>query len=138
MLLRHKKEVGIRKILSNKSLRTVLLVDDDSDVLALFKTILETSGFSVTAASGGGAAAKLHADLGGFDLLITDIDMPGQTGFELADALSIKQPDLLVLFITGGLTSEITRTGLTQRNILQKPFTARTLLASVDQALSTN
>lgn len=128
----------MEQMLTNKGPRKVLLVDDDIEVLALFKTVLESSGFSVTAASEGGAAAKFHSDFGGFDLLITDIEMPGQTGFELADALSKKQPNLMVLFITGGLASEVARIGLPKRKILQKPFTARTLLASVDKMLSTN
>ena len=114
----------------------VLLVDDDEDVLLLFKMILESGGFSVAAAPEGGAAAKCHSDLGRVDLLITDIDMPGLTGFDLADALSQKQPDLPVLFVTGGLTGEDTGSDHAQRSILQKPITARTLLASVDQMLS--
>jgi len=125
-------------VINSTSPRKVLLVDDDKGVLALFKKILEVNGFSVAAASGGRAAAKLHSELGGVDLLITDIEMPDQTGFELADALSAKQPNLPVLFMTRGLPSEGTLTGFPQRNILQKPFTARTLLASVDKMLSNN
>lgn len=125
-------------VMDSKSPRKVLLVDDDRDVLALFKKILEMSGFSVAAATGGGAAAKLHSELGGVDLLITDTEMPDQTGFELAAALSAKQPNLPVLFTTRGLTSEDTPTSFPQRNILQKPIAARTLLASVDKMLSNN
>lgn len=92
----------------------------------------------MTAASGGGAAAKFHSELGGVDLLITDIEMPGQTGFELADALSMKQPNLPVLFITGGHFPEDSCKEQPWRNILRKPLTARMLLASVDKMLSTN
>lgn len=58
--------------------------------------------------------------------------MPGQTGFELADVLSLRQSNLPVLFITGGLYSDDSRAHLPQRHILQKPYTARTLLASVN------
>ena len=71
------------------------------------------------------------------DLLITDIDMPGQSGFELAAALSAKQPNLPVLFMTGGTIDDM---GFERkkRTILQKPFTARRLLASIDQMLGAN
>ena len=125
-------------MIKGKNPRRVLLVDDDRDVLTLFQQILESSGFSVTAASEGGAAAKFHSDLGGVDLLITDIDMPGQTGFELADALSAKQPNLPVLFITGGMFSDDVWKERPTRNILKKPFSARMLIASVDKMLRTN
>ncbi len=128
----------MEQTLNNNRQRRVLLVDDDRDVLALIKEILEIGGFSVATAGEGGAAAKLHAQLGGVDLLITDIEIPDWTGFELADALSAKQSNLPVLFLTRGLPAEDTGASLPQRHILQKPFTARTLLASVDQMLSTN
>jgi DNA-binding NtrC family response regulator len=116
----------------------VLIVDDDEHILDLFKRVLEAGGFSVMAASGGGAAAKYHSELGSVNLLITDIDMPGKNGIELAEELCIKQPDLPVLFITGGLCFVETREEHPQRTILQKPFSAHKLIESVTKILSVN
>ncbi|MDQ2985962.1 MAG: response regulator [Armatimonadota bacterium] len=116
--------------------RKVLLVDDDAAILQLFEIVLTTHGFSVTAATGGGAAADFHARLGSVDLLITDIDMPGQSGIDLAAYLVKRQPNLPVLFITGGQYQLASSASNSRRGLLQKPFGAKALLASIDQVLA--
>jgi DNA-binding response OmpR family regulator len=110
------------------------MVDDDRDVLELFRKVLEVSGFLVTVACGGRDAARIHSQLARVDLLITDINMPDQSGIDLAEELSAKQPDLPVLFITGGSTFVETRIG-SRRGLLRKPFAPSALLNSVDVML---
>jgi CheY-like chemotaxis protein len=114
--------------------RKVLVVDDDLRVVRLVQAILEEVGFSVTAATGGGAAVTAYHSNGGIDLLITDIEMPGQNGIQLADELLKSQPGLPVLFITGGAA------GLIGENrgactILHKPFGPKELLATVGRLM---
>jgi CheY-like chemotaxis protein len=128
--------VDTLSVIDGQSPRRVLVVDDDEGVLALLKAILEAGGFSVTAASGGGAAVRVAAENGGVDLLVTDIEMPDKTGIEVAEELSLKQPDLPVLFITGGIRAEEVRNWRGRRKVLQKPFDARAVLASVHQLLN--
>src|SRR5574341_1587248 len=60
----------------------LLLVDDEENILALFKRILEKEGYEVECAcSGDQALAKLETTW--FDLVITDLKMPGMDGLEL-------------------------------------------------------
>lgn len=118
--------------------RKVLIVDDDLALLELYQRVLENRGFVVSAASRGEHAVEFHTQLGRFDLLITDIDMPGQSGIDLAAELTSRQPDLPVLFITGGSKFVFSEVLSPRRNLLLKPFTARTLVASIDQILTSN
>src|SRR5437879_299240 len=81
---------------------TVLLVDDEDPVRLLVRTMLELDGYAVLEASDGAEAqdvADRHG--GGIDLLVTDIMMPGINGYELAQRLVARRPEMKVLFISG-------------------------------------
>jgi two-component system, cell cycle sensor histidine kinase and response regulator CckA len=84
------------------STRTVLVADDDADVRATLVRALRLLGYTVLAAADGREALALATDHGGpIHLLVTDIEMPGLTGGELARALGAVQPGLPVLFLSG-------------------------------------
>ena len=74
---------------------------------------------------------QLAADGGGFDLILTDVLMPGLTGPEMIAKLKQRWPALSVLFVTGyaGDAGEIEAFG--DHDVLRKPFT----LSALDQAL---
>lgn len=80
----------------------VLVAEDEPAIRRLLVTVLEQRGFEVVAAASGDEALRL-ADRqdGAFDLLVTDVVMPGLSGTELAAQLRDAQPDLDVLFISG-------------------------------------
>ena len=66
-------------------------------------------------------------------MLITDIEMPGQSGFELADALSAERPELPILFMSGVDRGDLRiqqRLGR-HRAFLEKPFSPDALLAEI-------
>jgi CheY-like chemotaxis protein len=125
----------------------VLFVDDDEAVCSLGRRLLAGWGYDVTVkASAPAASDALDAsadsrDEGGqcpFDLLITDVAMPGMNGVELATRALRRWPTLRVLFISGqgGDTPElqtINRLGLA---FLSKPFKGAELDAAVRLALS--
>ncbi len=84
--------------------RTVLIVDDNKDLLGLAIEILKWSGqgFSVLAASDGDLALDIAEKHDGIiDLLISDVDMPNMRGPELARALFLQRPNIKILLISG-------------------------------------
>ena len=86
----------------------VLVVDDDSAVLRLTAAALGRAGFRVTALeTPSEAVSRFTADPAAFDLLVTDLSMPGQSGVELALALRQLRADLPIIIVTGyGPTAE--------------------------------
>jgi CheY-like chemotaxis protein len=82
--------------------RTVLLVDDDAQVRALGRDILERDGYRVVEADGAASALGVLEQLGReVDLLLTDIAMPAMTGEQLAKQARETVPGLPVLFLSG-------------------------------------
>ncbi len=79
----------------------LLVVDDDRDVARGLKRNLERLGYAVTLAGSGSEALTAYGDGGLFSLVLTDYDMPGMSGLELADALHTVTPDLPVILVTG-------------------------------------
>ena len=80
---------------------TVLVVDDDSQVLEVAATIFERIGLAVLRAYDGTNALELLRENPDIDLLFTDISMPNMTGWELAHAAKQVHPDLKVIYTTG-------------------------------------
>lgn len=80
---------------------TILLVDDDSGLLEVFKEGLEDLSFNVLIAHNGVEAKKILDQNKKIDCLITDITMPEMNGAELVTYLRGKDWDIPVFFITG-------------------------------------
>lgn len=117
----------------------LLLAEDEDAVRETLVTILERAGYQVTATPSGDAAyAAFQADPT-FDLLLTDIVMPGKLqGTDLATALREQWPTLPVLFMSG-YASEATvhGNGLRTKDIrLMKPVQRTELIAAVGKAIS--
>ncbi|MDP9170057.1 MAG: response regulator [Acidobacteriota bacterium] len=87
---------------SRESQRTVLVVDDDPQVLMLISAILKGGHYSVlTAANGDAAIAQAKAYQPAIDLLLSDFSMPGMSGVDLATEMSAGRPGLKVLLMSG-------------------------------------
>ena len=78
----------------------ILLAEDDAAMRQYLVRALEKSGYQVVSVDRGTAAIP-HLEVGGFDLLLTDIVMPEMDGIELAQKAAIICPDIRVMFITG-------------------------------------
>jgi len=116
----------------------ILLVEDADPLRKLAQTFLESNGFRVLSASSGEAALEFAAGhSGSFDLLLTDVVMPGMNGRVLAEQLSMRQPGLKVLFMSGYTDSFIAGHGVLQEgtNLLHKPFTEEVLISKVREVL---
>ena len=86
---------------------TILLVEDDEQVLQINREILETAGYQVVAVNGGEEALESYSRLKDvIALAIIDVVMPGMTGRQLYDELMLINPRLRVLF-TSGYTADI-------------------------------
>ena len=111
------------------------MVEDEASVRNLVASALRTEGYRLLlAASAEEAIAEADQYADRIHLLLTDANMPGKSGVELASALTARRPDLRVI-ITSGYT-EIAITGLDSRiEVLQKPFTPRELRRRVRDAL---
>jgi CheY-like chemotaxis protein len=119
---------------------TVLLVEDDSDVRALARHILEEASLEVLEAPDGPSALERWRERAGeIDLLITDMVMPGGlSGVDLADRIHAECPDLPVIFSSGYSVTLFNddRNFRKDVNYLPKPFLAYELIAIVSTALA--
>jgi CheY-like chemotaxis protein len=125
----------------NASGTTVLLVDDQQTDLIVIRCVLEGAGYTVFSASSYHRAMELfEAQPQGFDLLLSDISMPGPNGLELAKALLRKKADLKVLLISGWVGTQLLEAhgiAMPERHFLAKPFRSSVLLRQVERVMQT-
>lgn len=115
-------------------------MEDDDGVRDLATSVLEHAGCRVVAAADGlDALDRRAAAAHPFDMLFTDVVMPGMSGPDLASRLSDLQPGLRVLFMSGYPDEALSRHGVNggQFHFLQKPFTPSRLLDTVRRVLDT-
>ncbi|NDK35141.1 response regulator [Rhodovulum sulfidophilum] len=80
-----------------------LLVEDDGLIRMDLAIMLEEMGYSLTEASSADQALELLNESNGFELLVTDIDMPGaMDGLALAVAVRDRLPQCQILIVSGG------------------------------------
>ena len=116
----------------------ILVVEDEELVRELLVEILEAEGYAIVACDGPEAALEAFEQHGTFDLVITDMTMPGSSGAEMAGDLTARDADLRFLFISGHTPDETFREGvmLDEIDFLAKPFSAAELLESVRKILA--
>jgi CheY-like chemotaxis protein len=116
---------------------TILVVDDEEDVLELVREILRSAGFATLAARHGTEAVKLLADRPDIGLVITDVMMPYYDGPTLARRILRDRPELPVLFMTGYPAETLQALGLLPPGDppIQKPFAIKDLVKKVRKAL---
>lgn len=116
---------------------TVLLVEDEEGVREVTREFLKLSGYQVLEAENGAAAMEIAEKHGGpIDVLLTDMNMPGLGGLELAKQLTVARPGLKVLFMTGYNEHAVLAEGEVDAGaVLHKPFARETLSLAVRQVL---
>lgn len=125
---------------STTSPETILLVENELALRELMRRFLEGSGYTVLGARNGEealATAKQHPTP--IDLLLTDIVMPGMSGFALATQLAQLRAETKVLYFSGYADDyDVIRAGIQDsgKPFLLKPFTQRDLLDKILEVLS--
>ncbi len=119
----------------------VLLVDDEQSVRDVHREMLISLGYRVTTASDGQQALDLfRADTAQFDLLFTDMTMPGLTGAELSRESLLLRPDLPIIICTGFSdlldSSQAEKLGISA--FLYKPVTLANMARIMKKALTGN
>jgi len=116
----------------------ILLVEDQYDVRKVVATILKSAGYAVVTAESGDDALEIYADSPDFDLLLTDLVMPGNLqGPALASTLREMSPVLPVIYLSGHDDSLNSSHESALANIqrLTKPVARKDLLTAVAKAI---
>jgi two-component system cell cycle sensor histidine kinase/response regulator CckA len=109
---------------------TLLLVEDEEMVRQLVARVLRDLGYEVFETASGDEALSLSDSLDrSIDLLVTDVVMPGMSGRELAEILTVKRPATRVLFMSGYTDEAIVHHGVLdgESEFIGKPFTPQEL-----------
>lgn len=113
---------------------SVLLVEDDDDVRGIVVSHLTDLGYQVQAVTNGPEAVAVLEGETPFDLLLTDVVMPGNmTGYELADRAATLRPGIKILLATGyaGPPSSASHTRFAGAPLIRKPFRKQDLADAV-------
>ena len=116
----------------------VLCVDDDPAMVLMVDGLLRRAGYRVTSFEQAAAAlARVQADPGAFDIVVTDFNMPEMNGMELATALARAAPRLPVIITSGFISDEMRQQAgeLQVGALLQKEYTLERLAALVHTVL---
>ena len=118
---------------------TVLVVDDEEDLRDIMRRMLERRGFAtLVAGDREQAIAACREHPGVIDVLVTDLNLPGVTGGDLARAASELRPEMGVVYISGLPKDLAVTKGLIGPDALlvKKPFTSDVLLEALRSILA--
>jgi len=118
---------------------TILIVEDEAELLNLAVSALEIQGYKVLGAQFPSEALSLCEMYGHkIDLLITDVIMPGMNGKELKDRIHALQPSMKSIFMSGYTADIVTNRGILEEGVqfIQKPFTPALLARMVRETLN--
>ncbi len=126
------------EIIGSSGNEKVLVVEDDDDVREFVVETLRELNYNVMGAANADQALMIvSGDRFEFDLLLTDVVLPGKNGRELAEEIKNKRPDVRVLFMTGYSRNAIVHHGRLDPGVdlLQKPVTQEALAMRVREML---
>ena len=114
----------------------LLLVDDEEPVLRALERILTRKGYDCTTAEDVTSAREALAK-GSFDLVLSDMNMPGESGLDLVKTIVAEHPDTATVMCTGLDDAELARTAIDigAYGYIVKPFEANEILIAVMNAL---
>lgn len=118
---------------------TILNVEDDTEVGALYQTIMESRGYRViNAVDGEDGINKFIEHQDEIQLLITDVILPKKNGKEIYEEIKKLKSDIKVIFTSGHFTEITKELQGGEKAYLQKPFSPEKLLAKIRELLDNN
>jgi len=115
----------------------ILIIDDEPDMLKLLSMIIrEKTAYEITTTNNPVEAVEL-AKTGGFDLIISDLKMPGLDGIEIIEAVKRVDVDIPVIIITAYGTVESASEAMQKGgfDFITKPFRKEQILFTIDKAM---
>lgn len=113
----------------------LLYVEDNGPVAEITCLMLEDLGLDIVQASSAEEALRIADDSeDGFDIVLTDVVMPGLSGVQLARRLNRRWPGLPIVLVSG-FSDELADGYASQYELLRKPFTRGTLLDTLKRHL---
>jgi two-component system, cell cycle sensor histidine kinase and response regulator CckA len=118
---------------------TILLVEDEPELLKMTQMMLENQGYTVLAATTPGEAIRLaEAEIRNIHLVITDVIMPEMNGGDIARKILAIDPSIKQLFMSGHTADFIAHHGVLDPgvNFIQKPFSMKALTVKVREVMN--
>lgn len=121
-------------------MHTVLIIEDDHNILLMIKRMLESFGFDIKLASNGLEGLEFFRKFD-VDLVITDIIMPEKEGLEIIREMRRERPELKIIAMSGGGKLSASNYLETAKifgaaSILEKPFTKKQMVEAVQDSLA--
>jgi CheY-like chemotaxis protein len=135
--LEDEKKVEPQKIPISKDITKILWVDDDPLIRNLASEILESLGIEGDLTDSGLKALKLLEGKQ-YDLVITDIGMPGMSGWELCDIINEKHNSKMKIAVVSGWGAEVDEETMEQHGVsyvVEKPFKIKQLQERINKAM---
>lgn len=120
------------------SSRRVLVVEDEDGLRRVVIRLLERDGHACVAVASAEAALELlDRGRGAFDVVLTDVGLPGASGWQLAQHVTARAPDARVIVATGWAAAisddQLASAGLTRSQLVAKPYRAADLRRAIDR-----
>ncbi len=118
-------------------MKSILVVDDEPEILKLVSAMLTASGYRVFSAANGDQALRIFSHNPDIDLLLTDVVAPGMSGPMIADDIAARRPDIKILFMSGYKGTQIVQRYVVEQgySLIVKPFTMAQLSDKVKALL---
>jgi PAS domain S-box-containing protein len=119
---------------TSRGSETILLVEDEPAVRSMARRVLERHGYCVLEAGTGEAALEIWENSrDSVDLVVTDVAMPGMTGYQLADRILENKPDARIVIVSGHFPASGANSPPRSGSVafMQKPYDTRELLRAV-------
>src|SRR5215470_65121 len=115
---------------------TLLVIDDEPNILTTVRRALEIEGYAVEVA-GNGALGLAKLAEGDIDLVLLDVMMPGESGLEVLPKIRVASPETMVIMMSGNATIEtaVQATKAGAYDFIEKPLSGDKLLLTVQNAL---